>query len=169
MNPVCPSCHTEIVWDPEIGPEELCPHCYNPMEEYSTVQLKVNNQTEANVRQQHPFNDNEEDLDEEQDDLSALDDWEDTEDLQGYEDAVTLYLDNQEEAIQCERCHDYMILAGHQQITSPQFVPNVPRSVGRALLNTPFRLKMFVCPACFQVSYQVAEEDRLAAVQQFLE
>jgi hypothetical protein len=23
---ICPWCHTEIVWDPEIGPEEECPH-----------------------------------------------------------------------------------------------------------------------------------------------
>lgn len=28
---VCPWCQTEIVWDEEIGPEEECPHCNNPL------------------------------------------------------------------------------------------------------------------------------------------
>ncbi|WP_211746726.1 hypothetical protein [Paenibacillus sp. Marseille-Q4541] len=28
---VCPWCQTEIVWDEELGPEEECPYCHNPL------------------------------------------------------------------------------------------------------------------------------------------
>lgn len=28
---VCPWCQTEIVWDEELGPEEECPYCSNPL------------------------------------------------------------------------------------------------------------------------------------------
>jgi len=38
---VCPWCQTEIVWDPEIGPEEVCPHCLNELGDYRSVSLKV--------------------------------------------------------------------------------------------------------------------------------
>ncbi|MCM3783315.1 hypothetical protein M3231_10045 [Neobacillus mesonae] len=36
---VCPWCQTEIVWDEELGPEEECPYCHNPLvrEERETV------------------------------------------------------------------------------------------------------------------------------------
>ena len=38
---VCPWCQTEIVWDPEIGPEDECPHCFNELNDYRSIDLKV--------------------------------------------------------------------------------------------------------------------------------
>ncbi|MFD2613702.1 hypothetical protein [Paenibacillus gansuensis] len=164
---ICPSCHTEIVWDPEIGPEELCPHCYNPVEEYRTIRIggaaPASDSPEGEDTEWEPSEDSEEEG------LDALDDW-DAEDpsLAGYEEAVDAMLDEQEEAQQCERCHEYMILAGQAKISQGDFQPKHFESAGRSFLKAPFTLKTFVCPACFQVSQQLSEEDRLRTVESFL-
>ncbi|WP_068610662.1 hypothetical protein [Paenibacillus swuensis] len=178
-NQVCPSCHTEIVWDPEFGPEEICPHCYNPLQEYRSVKIPMDGGPAeyAAGAHQHPSkgegNDTEweglDDEDESDDELNALEDWNDGDnDLQGYEEAVERMLDEQEDGIQCERCHEYMLLAGHQVVGANAFKPHVYAAVERSFVQAPFTVKMYVCPACFQVSQQVSEEDRMKTVQQFL-
>jgi ribosomal protein L37AE/L43A len=45
-NQVCPWCQTEIVWDPEIGPEEVCPHCLNELGDYRSVSLRIDGRDE---------------------------------------------------------------------------------------------------------------------------
>jgi Zn finger protein HypA/HybF involved in hydrogenase expression len=42
MNPVCPWCQSEIVWDEQIGPEENCPHCFNELGDYRSINLDKN-------------------------------------------------------------------------------------------------------------------------------
>ncbi|SFS43185.1 hypothetical protein [Paenibacillus sp. 453mf] len=37
---VCPWCQTEIVWDEELGPEEECPYCNNPLPLEGTVEVE---------------------------------------------------------------------------------------------------------------------------------
>ncbi|GAK38851.1 hypothetical protein TCA2_0577 [Paenibacillus sp. TCA20] len=37
---VCPWCQTEIVWDEELGPEEECPYCNNPLTLEGTVEVE---------------------------------------------------------------------------------------------------------------------------------
>src|SRR6185437_10317869 len=38
---VCPWCHTEIVWDEEIGPEKECPYCHNELDGYRTISVHL--------------------------------------------------------------------------------------------------------------------------------
>lgn len=38
---ICPWCDSEIVWDPEFGPEELCPHCHNELNGYRTLNIAL--------------------------------------------------------------------------------------------------------------------------------
>lgn len=55
---VCPWCQTEIVWDEELGPEEECPYCDNPLSaipdqeepETSAVEFQTNNQKEEDSK-----------------------------------------------------------------------------------------------------------------------
>lgn len=38
---ICPWCHTEIVWDEELGPEEECPYCHNELKGYRTLNINI--------------------------------------------------------------------------------------------------------------------------------
>lgn len=45
---VCPWCQTEIVWDEELGPEEVCPYCENELGDYRTIDVELEqNEDEA--------------------------------------------------------------------------------------------------------------------------
>lgn len=44
---VCPWCQMEIVWDPEIGPEDECPHCFNELNDYRTLTLDMDEEVSA--------------------------------------------------------------------------------------------------------------------------
>ncbi|TBL71420.1 hypothetical protein [Paenibacillus thalictri] len=147
---VCPWCHTEIVWDPEIGPEENCPHCYNELGEYRSINLTV-----KQTGQPVSFD---EDDDEEEDEL--LDD----EDIFAYEETVQRLLDEQEETPECTSCHEYMLLAGSQVIAAGTFTPAVHALIAKPLLQAPFTIKHYVCPTCFKVEQMLSEEARTAMI-----
>lgn len=66
-NNVCPWCHSEIVWDEEIGPEEHCPHCSNELSGYRTLQVGIEQEEsevygeEASEQHQHQHEEEEDD------------------------------------------------------------------------------------------------------------
>ncbi|WP_281939639.1 hypothetical protein [Paenibacillus tyrfis] len=156
-NQVCPWCHTEIVWDPEIGPEEECPHCFNELSDYRSINLKVES-SDSGIQY-----DDEEELD---DDLELSD-----EELQladDYGEGVQQLLDSQEEAPECSSCHSFMLLAGTESV-SEAFVPFVHPALGKPLLQASFSVQVYLCPSCFRVERQLAETDRLALVEQLRE
>lgn len=148
---LCPWCQTEIVWDPEIGPEETCPHCFNELGDYRSLNLTVNP-----TDQQITF-------DEEEDDDYDLSE-EDLELMDEYEEGVQLLLDGQEEAPECAACHSLMLFAGTQK-GSQGFVPFVHERVKQPLLTASFSSQVYVCPSCFKVEYFLAEGDRLAVIE----
>ena len=39
LQTVCPWCESDIIWDPEIGPEKFCPHCDNEISGYRTLEI----------------------------------------------------------------------------------------------------------------------------------
>ncbi|WP_217559569.1 hypothetical protein [Paenibacillus sp. GbtcB18] len=148
---VCPWCQTEIVWDPEIGPEEECPHCYNELSDYRSIRIGAD----------------EEDADEPDEDAvpaAGSDDFLDWEEEDGYTneyaEAVRNVLDTQEEAPECSACRELMLHGGTQVTEGTGYAPVIPGTVGKAFLNPGYKLNVFVCPSCFKVETFLAEEDR---------
>ncbi|MEK8127030.1 hypothetical protein WMW72_03805 [Paenibacillus filicis] len=155
---ICPWCQSEIVWDPEIGPESACPHCFNDLGEYRSIQLTVPRSGQL---------DRSEDEDEDEDeDFDAYEEFDENE-LEGmdeYEEGAQRLLDHQEEAPECPSCQSFMLLAGvHRQADT--FEPFVHRAARQPLLPAGFASQVFVCPSCFKVEHILAEKDRLAMTQ----
>lgn len=154
---VCPWCQTEIVWDPEIGPETSCPHCFNELGNYRSIQLKVK---QAGQSIQY---DEDEEEDYEADEYDDLDDTE-LETMDDYEEGVQRLLDYQEETPECPSCHSFMLLAGVQS-SQDSFVPFVHKTIHQPLLPASFASQVFVCPSCFKVEHVLAEKDRMAMME----
>lgn len=178
---VCPWCHTEIVWDEELGPEEECPYCHNELKGYRTLNINIgdetNDEAEDDIYDVDAVTD-----DQQTSDLSAL--WGDEvelklpelrtltkyadegNDLLQYEQGVERQLDHQEEVPECPNCREFMILAGTQAATQDNFTPTANAASGEgALLSPPFKVLTYVCSGCFQVQYSLSEDDRLRLIQ----
>lgn len=152
---VCPWCHTEIVWDPEIGPEDTCPHCLNELGDYREIKLKVKQDGQRIV-----FDD--EDDDEDWDEADVLDN--EPEWMDEYEEGVQRLLDQQEEAPECSVCRSLMLAAG--TVATPEsFVPQVREELGEPLLRKDFAAQLYVCPSCFKTERILSEPDRLAMIE----
>jgi hypothetical protein len=145
---ICPWCQTEIVWDPELGPEEACPHCFNELGDYRSISLKLKNSGQNLML-------SEEDEEEYESDMEAMDD---------YEEGVQRLLDQQEEAPECPSCHSFMLFAGTQ--SAPQsFLPFVHGGIKQPLLKAAFSTNVYVCPSCFKLEQIVSEPDRLELIE----
>lgn len=141
---VCPWCQTEIVWDEEIGPEETCPHCFNELNDYRSLHVRLDG-----------------------DDLELTDDEDDMTELTGYELAVKKRLEQQEDSMECTRCQDEMVLAGSVTIDGNQFSPFQPGGEAPDFPKPPFRVNLFVCPSCFQTAQSLSDEDRVRLVTEW--
>jgi len=184
---VCPWCHSEIVWDPEFGPEEHCPHCGNELNGYRTLNIDLNEeeeeQYEAETRSLETTHASENKnnsiasrattlLDEaelfHQPNLSSLKTIEKYGDenfkMVDYEENVEQLLDTQEEIPQCPHCQEYMLLAGTQEHGATGFVPNQSAGKELAFLKAPFKVNVYVCPSCFHVHQSLGEEERLRMI-----
>lgn len=176
---VCPWCQTEIVWDEEIGPEEECPHCQNELNEYRTLNIGID-EDEEDLEPEAIAHTRSHDEDKEKEPLEpfwerdvisatptirALDKYETSHDLMNYEEMVEKVLDGQEEVPECPHCHEYMLLAGQQQITDSGFQPAIVKVLQSPVLSAPFTVDMYICSGCFHVQTTLSEEDRLRIVQ----
>lgn len=187
---ICPWCQTEIVWDPEIGPEEECPHCFNELSGYRSITFKLDSEegdtapgksaggTSRHGRHSHDDDDDwEEDYGEDADAGKAI--VADPEGLQrdrsrryehadsfddAYGEKVEQCLDTQEEAPECVSCRELMLLAGHSRLGG-EFVPYAPETLGKPFLQVPVQLDVYVCPGCFRTETVLSEKDRLHMVQ----
>ncbi|WP_235949831.1 hypothetical protein [Paenibacillus apii] len=161
---VCPWCHTEIVWDEELGSEENCPHCGNELSAYRTVNISSEVLEDEEDDDEHEHEHGDEDLwgEDGQDGIvpvfNLLDSYRDTYDLERYDSNVAAILDEQAEVPECPQCHEYMLLAGTTLVKD--FKAAVPAAVGVPLLKAPVSLNMYVCPSCFQIQHSLAEEGR---------
>jgi hypothetical protein len=160
---VCPWCQMEIIWDPEIGPEEECPHCLNQLTGYRTLPLNADT------------GDDEEEADYADNDITPVDlnqtidedEVDDYEDLleeskakDTYHEGVMLCLDTQLEVPECFRCQELMLLAGVQRVDPTVFVPEIPVSLGQSFLPQHFELQLYVCPSCFATESMLSPDDR---------
>jgi len=167
---ICPWCHSEIVWDEEIGPEEFCPHCNNELTGYRTVQIGIDG--EADELDDHDHADHAHD--EEQDDedwTNESDEWtESAASGDGFrqtrrssfaiEERIERVLDDQLEVPECPSCRGYMLEAGVHTITSDNYKPSVPVSIGQPLLPVPFETVLYVCPVCYETSTKLSLQAR---------
>lgn len=164
---ICPWCHTEIVWDEEIGPEEYCPHCNNELSAYRTVSISRDDldddlEEEEDDEHEHDHDHNSLWGEDEQEGVvpvyNQLEAFRDQYDLERYDTTASAILDEQAEVPECPQCHEYMLLAG---TVEPQgFQPSAPNVLGAPVLDAPFKLNMYVCPSCFQVQHTLSEKDR---------
>lgn len=141
---VCPWCQTEIVWDEEVGPEETCPHCFNELNDYRSLHVRLDG-----------------------DELELADDDDELTELSGYEAAVRQRLERQEDTMECVRCQDEMVLTGEMTVSEHQFAPARLEGAELAFLPAPFAMKVFVCPSCFHVSQTLSDRDRMRLVEQW--
>ncbi|MBP1993515.1 hypothetical protein [Paenibacillus eucommiae] len=151
---ICPWCQTEIVWDPEIGPEEECPHCFNELSDYRSIKLTV-----KQTGQQLLLG---EEVEEDEDFAGAWDD--DGEPLDSYSETVLRLTSEQEEAPECSTCHELMLHAGDEIQTVDSFLPHITKVVGAPFLKAPFTMNVYVCPACFKVEKYLSDSDRVSMV-----
>jgi len=173
---VCPWCQTEIVWDPEIGPEDTCPYCSNELGDFRTIKLKVvkgglsedGEDALAKSGTDESVTGNEDsELDEtdemDQDvlnEMDLLDDYDEDHPPNPYAENVMACMDTQEEAPECSNCHELMLLAGHRTLSAGHFQARVPEALGKAFLPETIRLNLYVCPACFKTDEYLDPEDR---------
>lgn len=159
---VCQWCQTEIVWDPELGPEETCPHCFNELGGYRTVKLKLK-QDGGDLSLEEDEDDRlAAELDEDDgDDLDVedlLDDYTVDEGQDAYSEKVVAVMDTQEYAPECSNCHELMLHAGVRKIAAADFEPTVPVALGDSFLRAPYALDVFVCPSCFKTDEYLTKQ-----------
>ena len=136
---ICPWCQTEIVWDEETGPEDLCPHCLNVLNDYRTVTVQLDAEDSEGA---------------EADGLST-----------GHltygeiSRAFDVLLPGQTEDLDCEQCQDRMVEAGKVRLDSDRFHPLVRPGLPQ-LLKVPVELAVLVCPSCYQVKTVLAGDSR---------
>jgi len=158
---ICPWCQTEIVWDPEIGPEEQCPHCWNELGNYRSVNLNILAQDADDDDRIEAGED--EDMDAEYDDDADGDEWEPVAN-DSYGEMVQQCLDEQEEAPECPNCREFLLLAGKQTVDGNGYAPSEPAALGAPFLKPPYALNVYVCPSCFRFEYVLDEKDKLAMI-----
>ncbi|MFC4099543.1 hypothetical protein [Paenibacillus xanthanilyticus] len=169
---VCPWCHTEIIWDSEIGPEKHCPYCGNELSGYRTVQIGIDQ------------------ADEEEDDVEASPadsaDADSYDDLWDEEDSNTAssrsvqrsggsfgvggghlaaqatvqhLLEQQLDMPECPVCREFLLEAGAQTVAEG-FAPVYSKLLKGPLLAAPFQIVTYVCPSCFHVENKLAKPDQ---------
>lgn len=172
---VCPWCQTEIVWDPEIGPEDTCPHCLNELGGYRSIKLKLKQSDgdlsleedeEDNGHHHHHHHHDEDDDALEVDDL--LDDYTVDPEPDEYSERVVDCMDMQEYVPECSNCHEMMLHAGVRIVAAEGFKPKVPAPLGDAFLNAPYSLDVFVCPSCFKTDEYLTKESKEDMIRVFV-
>jgi hypothetical protein len=158
LKTVCSWCDTEIIWDPEIGPEEECPHCYNDLGDYRSVNFGLETDGDRDAAESADIG-----LDRKVD----TEDWPDEEVRDSYSVKVEQCIDLQEEAPECSGCRELMLFAGSRSLE--KFVPAVPETLGRPFLNPSASLQVYVCPSCFKTETFLSAQDRLDMVRMFNE
>lgn len=76
------------------------------------------------------------------------------------EETVQRVLDDQDEVPECPVCRSYMVEAGEQRFGEQQFESRIAPSLGGPVLTTPFKLLLYVCPACYHTSSLLSQSDR---------
>jgi hypothetical protein len=130
---ICQWCDNEIVWDPEIGPEEFCPHCFNELgKNYRTINVGPDDE----FGEENGF------------------------EYASYEDAMDNVRALQTSSPECVTCGELMVEAGEEVFGQGSGYRPIATLAGEPLLKAPFTLITYVCPSCFEVKRSLSETDR---------
>ncbi|GIQ70966.1 hypothetical protein DUZ99_06695 [Xylanibacillus composti] len=146
MRQVCPWCDTEIVWDEETGAEDLCPHCFNMINEYRTLGVTLEESGEAEEKSDQP--------------LASEGGGVLPRNWDQFDKQVQHYMEGQQDEAECEHCQEPMIAAGEMEVDRSRFLPRIPELGGPPLLQPPFALTLFVCPYCFVTKNKLSPGDQ---------
>ncbi len=188
---VCPWCHSEIVWDPELGPEEFCPHCGNELSGYRTLNIELEDEEEQEnayaaashiaadptERVQQPAASEKSSglasraatlLDEaelfQQPNLSSL------KTVESYGDEsfnMVEYEEQVEELLdgqeEIPQCPHCQeyMLLSGTQQMGESRFTSAQTSAGTAFLPAPYTVNVYVCPSCFHIHHSLDEASRL--------
>ncbi|MFC6331687.1 hypothetical protein ACFP56_03560 [Paenibacillus septentrionalis] len=154
---ICPWCESDIVWDPEIGPEKYCPHCDNEISGYRTLEFDADFD-----------NENSEQVDPMDHDLEDEDNWDD--DDRGIlrskreiaaNSAIQNLLNEQYEMPECVNCREYMLEAGQQVIGQQgEFEAKIAPETEMPLVRSTMKVIWYVCPSCYRTDSYLSLEDR---------
>lgn len=163
---LCPWCQSEIPVEEGQEPDKYCPVCDNEIDGYRTLTIDIG------------------DEDEEEDDVVRRADEDDADDEQ-WEDAISFresgpdgllldettdkLLDEQEFVPECPSCREFMLEVGEQIVEPDKFQVRVPRALGKPVLDAPFALTLYVCPACFATQTQLSESGREQLIERLAE
>jgi hypothetical protein len=148
---ICPWCQSEIMQEEHQEPDKICPICDNELDGYRTLRLDIGEPEEEDDEEEA------EAADPAVESINEVIDWEDDDteteavsaELLQFEDNVAELLEEQELVPECPLCHEYMFEAGEQMISATQFRPRVSELLDEAIIEAPFTLTLYVCPACF--------------------
>jgi hypothetical protein len=159
---LCPWCQSEIPVEEGQEPDKYCPVCDNEIDGYRTLTIGL---------------DDSEDEDESEHEIDTFDDGSEADisldgefwdDALGFSESgdliiqekVEQLLDDQEHIPECPNCREYMLEAGEQRVEPGQFIPKVTQALGAPVLEAPFAMTIYVCPACFTIQTQLSEDSR---------
>ncbi|TJY41017.1 hypothetical protein E5161_15010 [Cohnella pontilimi] len=149
---VCPWCQSEIPHEEGEEPEKYCPVCENEIGGYRTLTFGIDDSEDEDEEPAAQFTGTEaEDLR-----LGGS-----NEALLRFEETVERVLDEQETVPECPQCREYMLEAGELAVPAAFFRPRTPEALGKAVLEAPFSITLYVCPSCFTVQQSLAEQGRL--------
>lgn len=170
---ICPWCQSEIMQEEGQEPDKICPVCDNEISGYRTLKLNIGETDEDEEEDEYEaeeakdasaaFVADKEDLSWLKEDEESIEDSND--ELQQFEETVELLLNEQELVPECPSCHEYMLEVGEQLITANQFRPRVPEGLGEAVIDAPFTLNLYICPACFTTSSFLGDSHRHQTVR----
>lgn len=159
---ICPWCHTEIVWDEEIGAEELCPHCLNVLGDYRSVPIGDEGLEEFKEGTDgEPEHDEEEVFDDELEQLTAGLEEDLSGDLYQYEQKIKSLQSEQEDIEECLFCHEIMLHAGTIDLKRSGFKSE---KAFAGAFRGPIKAHVLMCPACFRAHWRLAPEHRLSII-----
>jgi hypothetical protein len=165
---ICQWCQSEIVWDPEIGPESECPHCFNELGDYRSVTFGAGIELDEEDEEVEFTKLADEGVIADSDASSMQSDiLEDEEEwpIDQYGMIVQKMTDMQIEAPECSSCREFMLHVGDQRVKPKRFEPAVTEVLKRPALPAPFKLNIYVCPSCFRVETLLADEDRVKMIE----
>lgn len=168
---LCPWCQSEIPVEEGQEPDKYCPVCDNEIDGYRTLRVDIGG-SEDDEDEDRRF------ADDEDEDVAAFDEeeWNDALSFREsgpdgliVEETAERLLDEQEHVPECPSCREYMLEAGEMNVAPERFRARVSPSLAGAMLDAPFSLTLYVCPACFTTQTLLSESGREQLIKRLSE
>jgi hypothetical protein len=155
---VCPWCEMEVYDDPDREEKVMvCPHCENELGDYRHVNpLKSEWFGELEIEQQSQ-QDAYADADEDEQEVAT-----DKGDpgWANYDQVARKLQDMNDDILACATCTENMVPVGEHTVQANDWKALTPDGWKKPLLSAPFRMTMWLCPACFRMEQTLCDEER---------